>query len=215
MSEAKKALPNTGLESDAKPEAVDREINTTNFFHDLEAIRLSPEDTAELGTREILIRVPVRRPKREEFFRCHPDPNMKLEVTICTDRDEQEDVYVVAPAMRGVLAEDMRAVLLQLAISRKGTVFIWPLMIPNEDNPLGRSWHDSARKAAELAKSHWIRIAADRSLGGYRVRQAEGKLPEPEWPADKTFSELLTIAFADRIILTEDHPMVRRLRGLV
>ena len=55
---------------------------------------------------------------------------------------------------------------------------------------------------------------ADKGLGAYRVRQAEGSLSEPRWPT-KTFNELLTIAFADRIIMTEDHPVVRRLRGLV
>jgi hypothetical protein len=122
---------------------------------------------------------------------------------------------VVAPAMRGELAEDLRAVLLQLAISRKGVVFIWPLTISSDKSPLGRSWHESARKAAEIAKKYWIRITADKSLGGYRVRQADGKkLSEPDWP-DKSFNELLTTAFADRIIMSEDHPVVRRLRGLV
>jgi hypothetical protein len=203
------------MEAKPKPAAIELETNTANFFADLEAIRLSPEDTNELGTREILTRVPVRRPRREEFIRCHPDPAMSLAVTIYVDRNEQDDVYFVAPAMRGGLAEDLRAVLLQLAISRKGTLFIWPLTLPSDENPLGRSWHESARKAAEIAKSHWVRIAADKSLGGYRVRQAEGTLPDPDWPTDKSFGDLLAIAFSDRIIMTEDHPVVRRLRGLV
>ena len=57
-------------------------------------------------------------------------------------------------------------------------------------------------------------IFADKSLGGYRVLQAEGRLSEPEWPANKTLGELLEIAFGDRIIMAEDHPVVRRLRGL-
>jgi hypothetical protein len=198
-----------------KPAAAVLDTNTENFFADLEAIRLSPEDAAEIGTREILTRVPVRRPRRTEFIRCHPDPAMSLAVTIYVDRNEQDDVYFVAPAMRGLLAEDLKPVLLQLAITRSGVLFIWPLTIPSEENPLGRSWHESSRKAAEIAKAHWIRIIADKGLGGYRVRQAEGKLSEPEWPTDKTFGDLLATAFADRIILSEDHPVVRALRGLV
>src|SRR5947207_1546164 len=125
-----------------KPAAVDLEANTASFFADLESIRLSDDDSAELGTREILTRVPVRRPRREEFVRCHLDPAMSLAVTFYVDRQEQDDVYFVAPNMRGVLAEDLKAVLLQLTISRKGTLFIWPLTLPNEDNPLGRSWHE-------------------------------------------------------------------------
>jgi hypothetical protein len=193
---------------------VELETNTANFFADLEAIRLSEEDTTGIGTVEILTRVPVRRPRREEFVRCHPDPAMSLAVTIYVDRNEQDDVYFVAPAMRGALAEDLKPVLLQLAMTRKGVLFIWPLTIPSEENPLGRSWHESARKASEIAKKYWIRIAADKALGGYRIRQAEGKLAEPEWPKDKTFNDLLAIAFADKIIMSPDHPVVRALRGL-
>jgi hypothetical protein len=201
-------------EAKLKSVAAELEINTANFFADLEAIRLSPEDTAEIRTREILTRVPVRRPHKTEFVRCHPDPAMSLAVTIYVDRNEQDDVYFVAPAMRGVLGEDLRPVLLQLGITRKGVLFIWPLTIPSDENPLGRSWHETARKAAEIAKTHWVRVIADKALGGYRARQAEGKLSEPEWPNDKGFSDLLTIAFADRIIMSEDHPVVRTLRGL-
>ena len=50
------------------------EANTAKFFDDLEAIRLSPEDTAGLGSKKILTTVPVRKPRKQEFFRCHPDP---------------------------------------------------------------------------------------------------------------------------------------------
>jgi hypothetical protein len=201
--------------TEPKPKPVELKTNTENFFADLEAIRLSPEDTNEIGMREILTRVPVRKPQRLEFFRCHPDRAMSLAVTIFVDRNEEDEVYFVAPAMRGELAEDLKPVLLQLCINRKGVLFIWPLTIPSDENPLGRSWHESARKAAEIGKGCWIRIAADKSLGGYRVRQAEGALSEPEWPTDKSFSDLLTIAFADRIIMTPEHPVVRRVRGLV
>ena len=49
------------------------EANTAKFFDDLEAIRLSPEDTAGLGSKKILTTVPVRRPKKQEYFRCHPE----------------------------------------------------------------------------------------------------------------------------------------------
>jgi hypothetical protein len=175
---------------------------------------LSEADTAEIGTKEILTRVPVRRPRRDEFVRCHPDPVMSLAVTIYADRNEQDEVYFVAPAMRGALAEDLKPVRLQLAITRKGVLFIWPLTIPSEDNPLGRSWHESALKAAEIAKEFWIRVTSDKALGGYRVRKAEGKLSEPEWPTDKTFNDLLAIAFAEKIIMSQDHPIVRGLRGL-
>jgi len=72
---------------------------------------------------------------------------------------------------------------------------------------------ETARQAAELAKTRWVRLAADMGLGGYRIYQAEGDLSEPEWP-DKPLAEILQIAFRDRIVDSENHPVVRRLRGL-
>jgi hypothetical protein len=50
------------------------------------------------------------------------------------------------------------------------------------------------------------------ALGAYDVFQATGDLPEPEWPG-LPFRELLRVAFRDRFIQSEDHPVLRRLRG--
>ena len=41
--------------------------------------------------------------------------------------------------------------------------------------------------------------------------EAGVKLPEPEWPTDKTFNDILRIAFKDRLIETVDHPVIQRL----
>ena len=190
------------------------EENTANFFADLEKIRLSPEDAGDVGTTELLSLVPVRKPRKGEFFMTSPDPTMCLAVAIYQDPVESDEVFFVAPSMRGLMAEDLKAVLLQLCISLRGTVFIWPLTLAKEDNARGRSWHESARKAAEAAKTSYVRILPDRDLNGYRIRKAEGSLPKPEWP-DKTFNQLLDIAFSsDRIITSVDHPVMQRLRGL-
>jgi hypothetical protein len=117
------------------------EANTAKFFDNLEAIRLSPEDTAGLGSKKILTTVPVRKPKKQEFFRCHPDANMTLAAMLVTD-DDSGEAHFVAPDMRGhgVLADNVKPTLLQLCILRNGTLFIWPLTIPGEGG--GRSWHE-------------------------------------------------------------------------
>jgi hypothetical protein len=57
-------------------------------------------------------------------------------------------------------------------------------------------------------------VAANMSLGAYDVFEAMGELPEPEWP-DISFNELITIAFKGRIIDSPDHPVLKRLKGLV
>jgi hypothetical protein len=196
-------------EQDLIPEA------TKGFFADLDALRkeTAAADIAGVGSKEVLIRVPVRRPKRTEFIRTHPDPQMQLAATVYADRDENEDVFFVPKPMRDAFDEgQLRQVRLQLTISRRGTLFIWPIPLVVDGRSMGRSWHESAFKAAELAKGRWLRMAADKGLSGYRVHLAEGEIPEPTWP-QYSFGELLEIAFEGHIIQSADHPVIRDLRG--
>ena len=58
----------------------------------------------------------------------------------------------------------------------------------------------------------WTRITANMAIGAYEVFEAVGQLPEPVWP-DKSFGEILEIAFRGRIIDSADHPVVQRLLG--
>jgi hypothetical protein len=105
------------------------EQNTLNFFSDLEKIRLTAEDMGDISTKEILSLVPVRRPRKGEFFRAHPDPAMCLAVAIFQDQDEPDEVFFVAPSMRDELSEDMKAVSLQLCVSRKCAATTWRLAL--------------------------------------------------------------------------------------
>ncbi len=53
------------------------------------------------------------------------------------------------------------------------------------------------------------------SLGAYRIFEATGELPEPEWPVEN-MRDLLEIAFkGGRLIDSIDHPVLKRLRGEV
>jgi hypothetical protein len=182
-----------------------------SIFADLEALRLSTDDAAGLtGTRERLLHVPVGNPNRHAFFRIHPDPAMSLVTTIFEDKAARETFFVV-PEMRGVLLGETKPVWLAIAITAQGVVLMFPISLPTDGrtNP----WLETKRQAAELAKTRWVRMVADMQLGAYRIFEAEGELPDPVWP-EQSFRELLEIAFKGRIIDHEDHPVVRRLRGL-
>jgi predicted transposase YbfD/YdcC len=82
--------------------------------------------------------------------------------------------------------------------------------------PLSRcADHNLDRRCGPSAKSrHWIPRSLRDSRGDYDVETAENIDKEPIWP-DKTMSEMLKIAFADRVIDNEEHPYVRRLRGIL
>ena len=54
---------------------------------------------------------------------------------------------------------------------------------------------------------HW-----ERDLGGYEMQRAKGDLGEPQWP-EKSFRDLLEIAFRHNLIDRPDHPVIRELAG--
>jgi hypothetical protein len=184
---------------------------SVDIFTNLDALRLSPDAAAFDGTSEVLSHVPVRKPNRHEFFRTRVEAEYWFDTGIFEDKEERE-TFFVTPPMREALVGEIKPVLLVPTITRQNVLLLWPLKLPTEGQR-HNGWMETARQAAELAKTRWVRVAADMSLGGYRIYQAEGELSEPEWPA-KPLTEILQIAFRDRIVDSEDHPVVRRLRGL-
>jgi hypothetical protein len=180
-----------------------------DIFANLDALRLSPDAAAVMGTSEILSHVPVRKPNRHEFVRTRPEPEYWFDTGVFEDKEERE-TFFVTPRMREALVGEIKPVLLVPTITRQGV--LWPPKLPTEGQRHS-GWMETAREAAELAKTKWVRVAADMSLGGYRIYYAQGELSEPEW-SEKQLPELLQIAFRDRIVDSENHPVVRRLRGL-
>jgi hypothetical protein len=182
-----------------------------DIFADLNSLRLSSDAAAVMGATEILSHVPVRKPNRHEFFRVRTEPEFWLDTGVFEDREERE-TFFVAPRMRDALLGEIKPVLLVPAITRQRVLFLWPIKLPTEGQRFS-GWTETAREAAELAKAGWVRLVADMGLGGYRIYHAQGELSEPEWP-DKNLQELLQIAFRDRVVDSDSHPVVRRLRGL-
>lgn len=180
------------------------------------ALRLSDAGMAGLGVKKALLSVPVRKPDRSWFVRTHPDSAYRLQTAVVELKEDRGgETYLVAPHLWPALAGEStfspRA--LFTAVNRQGVPFIWPVRLPAADGRLDE-WSRTALEAADLARTGWIRAAANMALGAYDVFQATGDLPEPEWP-DLPFRELLRVAFRERFIQSEDHPVLRRLRGEV
>ena len=175
-------------------------------------LRLSQDPLAVAGVKKALIRVPVRRPGPQEYVRVHPGEDFRLDTAIIDFREAGE-CYLIAPELRGELFAEIKPVRLFVTISRQNVVAIWPCKLPGPD---GRpnAWHDTALRAAELAMTRWTRIVPDMGLGGYQPYTAAGDLPEPEWPT-QSFPELLKIAFGAFYVDRPDHPVIRKLQGLV
>ncbi len=174
------------------------------------ALRISQDFASLANVKPILATVPVRKPNRQDYVRVHASEDRQLTTALLELKDERE-TYLVARDLWPELFGELVPVTIFTAINRQGVVILWPCRLPDET---GRSnpWHESALEAAERAKAKWIRIAADLSLGAYRMWEASGELPDPEWP-EQSLQDLLKIAFKGRHIDTLDHGVVKRLRG--
>jgi hypothetical protein len=174
---------------------------------DLSAFRLS-QDYVATGGVKVLNQVPVRKPTKMTFFRTLPTDWFDTRVL---ELKEDNETYLVVPELWEDLYAELVAVTLILCTTRQGVPFLWPVRLPDDMGRLN-PWHASAREAATLATSTWIRISANQQLGGYDVYQAARNDIPPQWPSEP-FPQIVDIAFRGKVIDRLDHPVVRRLRG--
>jgi hypothetical protein len=183
--------------------------STPNPF-DPDSLRISG-DIGSVGAEKLLVKIPVRKPNKQEYFRIHTSNEYRLLCAILEMKEERE-FYLVTPDVLPILAEDVRHVELRLCVSRQGVYFLWPVPMPGNDGRTN-SWHVSAREAAARAERGWIRMVANMSEGSYSLYLATGAIPDPQW-IDKPLPEVLELAFKDgKLIETADHPIVKQLNG--
>lgn len=179
---------------------------------DLRALRLPANYGATLGVKKLLTNVLVGKPKKSNFFRTHTSDAMTFPAMILENKEARES-YIVVPNVAQEISELIRPVMLYPVIDRQNNVSLIPVPLPDEAgtrNP----WHESLSQAVEHGKLKWIRISANMNVGGYDVYEAEGTLPDPEWP-EHGIDALVEVAFRGKIISNLDHPIVQSLLGKI
>ena len=181
---------------------------------DPERLKLSQDFASSIGVKKELLTVPVKKPSKEWFVRVDPDPEMRLQTGVIELKEDRE-IFIVDPSLWSVLSTEstFSPRLFVTAINRQGVLFLWPIRLPRADGKLDE-WSKSSLEAVNMAQERWVRVAANMSLGAYEVSVAPGELSEPEWP-DKSFRDLLEVAFRDRLIDSMDHTVLKKLRGEV
>ena len=175
------------------------------------SLRLNPSFIETAGVKKLLTTVPVKRPSQQDFFRVHPAPEYRENFALIDLKDDREE-FLVHPTILSELTNEATYKTVFTAVNRQGVVFLWPIRLP-APNDRKTEWSRSAREAAELAMTRWVRMKPNMSLGAYDISVAESVIADPVWP-ELPYAELLKIAFRERIITTLEHPVVRRLRGL-
>jgi len=184
---------------------------------DFEAIRIPPNFEREAGVRKQLTMVRVRKPRRQEWVRVHPDPAYHAKVaTIVLKEDEnsKEEIYLVAPRVAEDMTDEITLTTLYLAMNRQGDVFIWPCRDPNPELRRGDTAATSRLEAIEAAMTRYVRVQWKSPAYEISFRDASIVATEPVWP-DKPFSELIKIAFFRVGLYIDDpnHQVIKILQG--
>lgn len=167
----------------------------------------------DIATEKILTAVPVRKPKRDEFFRVRPEDDYTRDIYVLQWEEGTDRItYLVQRDVMDMVPDRLIPVRLFTCVNKRGTTFLWPCKLPTVDNERGRRWAETALVAAEKARTLWCKLYGDMDLGGYQVLVAKGELGEPRW-SDRTFAELFKVAFYGRIIDRADHPVIQEITG--
>ena len=178
----------------------------------IQSLRLPANYGATFGVKKLLTNVPVGKPKKASFFRTHTSTDMVFSAMLLEQKESRESYLVVAEVAQ-VISELVRPVQLYFAIDRQNNSLLIPVPLPG-DTGTRNPWYESLAQAVEHSKLKWIRITANQHIGGYDVYEAEGLLPEPEWP-EYDIDTLAEVAFRGKIIESLDHPVVQSLLGRV
>lgn len=197
-------------DKEENPTTENSRVSTEKGIPDLDNLRISQNFSDLVGVKKALLTVPVRKPNRQEFVRVNSDEDMSLPTAVLQLKEERE-TYLVDRKLWSELPGEILPMQLFTTINRQSVLTLWPVRLPGEDGRHNQ-WHMTALEAANRAKTQWIRLSANMSLGGYDVFVATGDFPEPEWP-NLPFQKIMEIAFKEHFIQDIDHPVLRRLRG--
>src|SRR4029453_6669345 len=101
-------------ESEAKPK---KYLKSTDQLNDIKPVK-------RLGTIE------VRKPKRQEWFRSHPEMFREMFVI---KKDSTGDFYAVDPDIAAELGDEVSEAYVTAAINDEGALFLWPILKPKAD----------------------------------------------------------------------------------
>jgi hypothetical protein len=116
------------------------------------------------------------------------------------------DPYIVAPAIAKAKEEEdvIRPVLLVRYVTMAGEEGLWPLKI-NRSDAKSNPWNTSALNVLDIAAGgKWVRLVSTGNHYRHQVSRKNFEQVPPKF-TDRSFDELVDIAYKDKTITTLDH----------
>lgn len=173
------------------------------------------EDFANPGEKSSIVE--VQRPPKGQFFTVQPETDKPWQNRAFYFLMELEgrDPLIVAPDIAKAKQDEedtIRPVLLVRYVTMTGEEALWAVKL---DRPDGRSnaWNVSALNILEIATSgKWVRIVSMRKHYRHQVSKKTFEQVPPKF-TDRSFQELVNIAFKDRVVADLEHPIWEELEN--
>ena len=180
-----------------------------------------PQDLLDQAmTTALLTAVPVGRPSSQVFVQVHPSEDYHFLAPLIAHEDEQSARYLIHPTylpkIVGSTNIKFHVEKLYLYTTRQGGLGLWPIKLPKDQRE--NTWLESQMGAIEAAMENWVCVTTNQSRRMYIAEKARGMFPPPDWDAilqGRTMYQILATAFKDRLILSEEHPLIQKLLGMV
>jgi hypothetical protein len=155
----------------------------------------------------------LRKPNDQEYFRSSPRKDHHLVVGSIADKQDMGKIYLVTPtlldAVKFAFPRAVRAVELVLAQSMMGVSIVWPVPLA-EDR--GGKWNSSQRVVCEESKKKWTNLVSGQ---GQYDSEPINNPRVVDWDAFPPFRDVLRQAASERLIDSLDHPLLKKLRGII
>jgi hypothetical protein len=127
----------------------------------------------------------LKKPPKDDYFRIHPDPAMTMNVGIYEPSDGDEP-YLVTNKMVPLFGDLVSRRQVFVGMTGRGVRFLWPAKLPSGDGGGrrgggGDKYNRTALKAADKAKTRWVRMFTDQTLKQHRWVYPTEPPPEPDW----------------------------------
>jgi hypothetical protein len=206
---AETAIPPNPFDDPAILQYRDDGVPSESPFDDLERLKrdwqyADDNDEDDEQAEDVLTTMPVRRPGKK-WFAVHPSDEY-LHYGCILEEPASGLHYYVMPAVADLMTKDdeARRVVLVLCVNRLNVLFLWPFSRQN-------TWLSSGLAAVRAGRMLWIKAIGDTKLGGYRLKASKAGVSLPQWDilVPQPMSELLKLAFGDRVIASTTHPLLK------
>jgi len=177
---------------------------------DLNDIAL-PQNFAALADVKTEAAAPaIRKPGKQTWFAPHPEQKYWRSFLVLNDEEDRGSTYVISPTLKDVLGGEWVAKILVPCQTRQGSIFFWPIKLPDADGKLD-PWNRSALGIATSSPNEWIRVKSNMEAGAYEASKPVTPPAAPTWGdgIDGHYQKALAAVFIDSLT----HPILKRLRG--